>query len=529
MASDVQWLLKAGLWLTFLITFIRAYRKKKFNDASARRIWQIFFLWNIAFLLWGEESERLIDAFFNNLPVTLYLKSACMLLAFHLHYLVLKPLKPNARHHRLLTHLAPVVLIVGIVSFVYYSIYEPVSYTHMRFLLVATRDLAMLIIVLLVFIPYTLVMLKRETHKPVKVKQVAALICFVCYSAVALSGISAGVITLVGGTNAGVIASLTNPAVYIAFVAFMVLLMPYRMVSWMFYVERLIIFRRLRLLEETITQVVSIEAPSQLAMRNLLNPDELELAVYRTVISILDNYYLLRSIPRLSNLHDQIQSLVDQNKDYPELVQELARIQVQMDRTEIVPDNSNRIAYWIGRIFHPYFVCIPTVFVVLNDLPWQMAIAWSALVLIVVLGPGIALVALLRYRGRWIYLRQVRGPVYTLVWLSVLFCLLILQLFDAPHVLTACIAALAVWVPLQLLANEYITKISTHAAVLAACITGLLWMGKLASPILQASMLVITGATLWSRYTTKNHTIPQLLLGLVAGSGSVLLTFPLVL
>lgn len=198
-----------------------------------------------------------------------------------------------------------------------------------------------------------------------------------------------------------------------------------------------------------------------------------------------------------------------------------------MDRTELVPDNSNRLAYWIGRIFHPYLVCIPTVFVVLNDLPLHSAVAWSALVLIVVLGPGIVLVALLQRREQWIYLRRVRGPVYTLVWLSVLSCLLILLWLDAPDVLTACIAALTLWVPLQLFINEYITKVSTHAAVLAACITGLWWLGKLGSPILQAVMVVITGVTLWSRYTTKNHTIPQLLLGLVVGSGSVLLTFAL--
>lgn len=252
-----------------------------------------------------------------------------MLVAFHLHYLVLKPLKPDALHHQFLRYFAPGMLLIGLITFIYYSIYQPVSYTQMRFLLVAARDMTMLILVLLVFIPYTLLMLKRETHPPMKVKQVAALTCFVCYAVVALSSISAGAVTLVGGENAADVASVTNPVVYVAFVAFMVLLMPYRMLSWMFYVERLIVFRRLKKLEKTIIQFASLEAPSQLAIKNLLNPDELEPAVYRTVIAILDHYYLLHEIPKLSHLHDQIQSLVDQNKEYPELVQELARIQIE--------------------------------------------------------------------------------------------------------------------------------------------------------------------------------------------------------
>lgn len=329
MTPEIQWMLKAGLWLTFVIAFVRAYYKKKFSDRSARRMWQIFFLWNVAFLLWGEPTERLIDPLFNDLPVTLYLKSACMLLAFHLHYLVLKPLKPDARHHQFLTYLAPGVLVIGLISFVYYSMYQPMTYSQMRFLLVAARDMAMLVTVLIVFIPYTLLMLKRETHPPMKVKQVAALTCFTCYATVALSGIGAGVVTLAGGANAADVASVTNPVVYVAFVAFIVLLMPYRMLSWMFYLERLIVFRRLRKLERTITEAGSLEAAHSLALRNALNPDELELAVYRTVISILDKYFLLRSMPRRSQLHDQIQSLVDQNKEYPELVQELARIPIE--------------------------------------------------------------------------------------------------------------------------------------------------------------------------------------------------------
>jgi hypothetical protein len=200
-----------------------------------------------------------------------------------------------------------------------------------------------------------------------------------------------------------------------------------------------------------------------------------------------------------------------------------------MNTIDLIPDNRNRIAYWLGRIFHPYFVCIPTLLAVLNGLGWQDALAWSALVLLLVLGPGIVFISYLRRQEKWIYQRQTRGPVYIVVWLSVLFCVAVLLLLDAPRVLAACIATLAVWLPLQLLFNTYVTKISTHAAVLAGCATGLWWLGKLQSPLLQVAIIAIMLLTLWSRLTTKNHTLFQFALGLLVGGGSVLIAFPLLL
>ncbi len=197
--------------------------------------------------------------------------------------------------------------------------------------------------------------------------------------------------------------------------------------------------------------------------------------------------------------------------------------------TDIPPDNRNRLAYFLGRVFHPYIVCIPTLFAVLSELPLADAARWSVLVLAILLTPAMSLVVLMQRRGRHVYERRTRGPLYLTGWLSVLLCLVVLILLEAPRVLIACLIALVVWIPLQLTINTYVTKVSSHAAVLAGCAMGLLLLGKLDSIGLQLAVLAIVLATSWSRIATRNHTLSQVVLGLVVGCLPVLVIFPLFL
>ena len=197
-----------------------------------------------------------------------------------------------------------------------------------------------------------------------------------------------------------------------------------------------------------------------------------------------------------------------------------------MDTT---PDHSNRIASLLGRIFHPYFISILTVMIILSNLSLSEALRWSALVLILVLMPGILLILYLRRQDKQIYQRKTRTPVYLVVWASVLICVGVLHILDAPDVLIACIATLAIWLPVQLLINTFMTKISTHVAVIAGCSTALWYLDKLDSPAFALLAVLAVVLTMWSRIMTKNHTYLQVTLGLLVGGGSVLVAFPLLL
>jgi membrane-associated phospholipid phosphatase len=194
-----------------------------------------------------------------------------------------------------------------------------------------------------------------------------------------------------------------------------------------------------------------------------------------------------------------------------------------------IPSQEYRFAVVVGRILHPYWMPIPTLLAILSDLPTSEALKWSIIVLAITLLPGMIAAAFFQNQGHALYKRKIRGPLYLVGWLSVLACLVVVLQFDAPRVLVACVATLAVWLPVQWGVNHWVTKVSAHAAVATGCLVALVLLGKVANPILGVILLVLVIVTLWARVVTRNHTIPQVLLGVLIGALPVLIVFPLAL
>ncbi|MCA0453828.1 MAG: hypothetical protein LCI00_07640 [Chloroflexi bacterium] len=193
------------------------------------------------------------------------------------------------------------------------------------------------------------------------------------------------------------------------------------------------------------------------------------------------------------------------------------------------PTYQNRIATAISLIFHPAVVGVPTLLAILNEMSFAEILGWAVLILGILLIPNVILQLILQRQGRFIYQRDTRKPLYIVGWLSVLICLVILIILNAPRVLVACLIALLVWIPAQLIINQVLTKISIHTAVISGCLTGLLVLGKLDTPLLKVLSVIILILTAWARMETKNHTLPQVALGALVGSLPVLIVFPLVL
>lgn len=191
-----------------------------------------------------------------------------------------------------------------------------------------------------------------------------------------------------------------------------------------------------------------------------------------------------------------------------------------------IPDQSNRVAHWLGRIFHPAVVCVPTLGLMLRDLPPMQAIGWTVLIVSMVVIPGLIVVLLQACQERYTYQRRTRGPIYGVLWLSVGLAALVIHRLNAPYVLMVCLVTLLVWLPIQLLINALVTKISTHVAVIAGCTTGLMVVGALDAWYLQGFAFIAVGLTIWARVVTKHHTPQQVVLGLIVGIGCVLGVFP---
>jgi hypothetical protein len=97
---------------------------------------------------------------------------------------------------------------------------------------------------------------------------------------------------------------------------------------------------------------------------------------------------------------------------------------------------------------------------------------------------------------------------------------------SAPRILTA---SLALWAPMQLLINARITKISTHAAVVAGCATALGMFGKLDTTVTLVLVIFIVLVTVWGRIVTRHHTLLQAVLGLGTGMLPVVVVYGLLL
>lgn len=194
-----------------------------------------------------------------------------------------------------------------------------------------------------------------------------------------------------------------------------------------------------------------------------------------------------------------------------------------------VPVHDNRLAVIIGRVLDPFLLPIPTLLVILSGLPVGEALVWFVLVITMILIPGFISTALMERYVNPVYKRRTRGPLYLIAWISVLVCLAVVLRLQAPPVLVASVATLAVWVPLQWAVNTWVTKISAHAAVAAGCVTTLIVMGKAGTPVIQITLLALVVITLWARVITHHHTIPQVILGLLVGVLPVLVVFPLIL
>ena len=197
--------------------------------------------------------------------------------------------------------------------------------------------------------------------------------------------------------------------------------------------------------------------------------------------------------------------------------------------TDRVPSYENHIAQVIGILFHPFVIAPPTLWAVLQHLPPQQVLSWSALILLVLITPLAVSLVVLRRRGKYVYQRRARLPIYVIAWASILLGLILTAVLQAPPVLIACMAALALWLPLQFAINTWLTKISIHAAVITGCVTGLLLLGVFPSAILQILAIAAIALTAWARIATDHHTPRQVLLGILVGAFPVLLVFPMVL
>lgn len=185
------------------------------------------------------------------------------------------------------------------------------------------------------------------------------------------------------------------------------------------------------------------------------------------------------------------------------------------------PDYSNRLAYLLSMIFHPYIVFIPPAIISLGF----DGLLWAIFVGVIVVIP-IAITVLLQKRSnRHVYQREARTPLFIVGWIAVLVCFGLMTALNAPTTILTGTFVIILWTPLQFLINAFVTKASVHSSLIAIVFTGLWSLGYLSHPLVFVLSLMIVIAVAWARKVTRNHTTTQIILGLLTGTVATLVAF----
>jgi len=175
---------------------------------------------------------------------------------------------------------------------------------------------------------------------------------------------------------------------------------------------------------------------------------------------------------------------------------------------------SDRIARWLSRIFHPFLIVIPTLFlaIYLDTGSLSAAVRWTAVSVALVIAPvSIFILVNLRtgrYSDAYVSIREHRHSLFLVGGACLLLLLTVLMLAAAPRIILACLYAAVIANAIGALINRF-TKVSVHAAAMAGCATVLFSLSPPIGLALGTATLIVG----WARVRARHHTLAQVITG----------------
>ncbi len=115
---------------------------------------------------------------------------------------------------------------------------------------------------------------------------------------------------------------------YLCLLLFFLMLLPFRGVRLLLYPKRLWLYRRLRRLQVSVKAQAEIDFEFEKLDVNILRPNELETAIYQSLVDILDHYPCMRSTDEAQQIARRIDAVVQQTPPYADLVKSLAQVKL---------------------------------------------------------------------------------------------------------------------------------------------------------------------------------------------------------
>ncbi len=320
------------LWAFILYGMVRGYRRARQVDRYVLITWTIFIALGMVFTLRIGAVQPFVDACFYDYPVTFLVSLLAVLAAiaaYSLSLLWLVQRSPGLYRlrwfHLRLIRAAPGIagLLVGVMAA---HIAGGVSAFRAEHLMKWVVEGYGLLQSALVFVPVNAAMFRQERVFPMRVKHLATLmLCAAFALSAACSVVFLPSMIITQEPYAG---RYVVPRAPVAVVCLVLILVPHRWISLLLLPRRLRCYGRLAAVEHRLEKLVDIRR-ERLSLQQAFNPEQIEMAIYVTVINILDHYRRVdQGNPRGCELVAQIEALWPECADYDQLVEGLCRIRL---------------------------------------------------------------------------------------------------------------------------------------------------------------------------------------------------------
>jgi hypothetical protein len=318
------------VWGFIVYGMRRGYRQARQLDRYVLITWTIFLSLGVVYTLRIRAVQPVIDPYFFDYPVTFLVSLLAVLTATVAYSLSLKWLvqrSPEICHlrwfHDPLIRAAPGV--VGLLlAIMVVHIAGGLSSFRTQHLMKWLEEGYALLHAALVFVPVNAAMFRKERIFPMRVKHLATLA--LCATFALSAACSVVFLPSMIVTQQPYEGDYAVPRAPIAVVCLLIILVPHRWLTVLLLPSLLRCYARLAALERRIGRLVDIRR-EPLTMQQAVHPPRIEMAIYVTVINILDHYRRVDlADPVGCELVGQIEALWPQCAGYDELVEGLCHI-----------------------------------------------------------------------------------------------------------------------------------------------------------------------------------------------------------
>ncbi len=317
--------LSLALWAFLAYRFIRAVKNRKVTDGASLHAWAIFFLVYLIAVLTVDSVAVWIDGHFGGLPVTTLARCLLMLATVQVFFLGIERVyvrRPKIAEYLMRLTVADAGICIGL--FVWFASYRPISTDAMIYLIKDVRDVMMIAWTILIFIPFSIHLWRNEQVRPMKLHRTLDLVFWAAFLTESITGITLSLAVLLVEQWEPYVWAVDRSATYLCYLLMLATLVPYRWLMPLFYPRKLLLYLRLKRLQSIVKRWSATQPPLPDLSLKLTHPDEIELAIYQTVIAILDMYPSMSRSGR--TLQEQIQKVVDTHPPYVELVRRIASL-----------------------------------------------------------------------------------------------------------------------------------------------------------------------------------------------------------